>query len=178
MLGTVQEDWRATLIDTGIWRNIGDRLAAVREHVKDEEMFLANYSDGLSDAPLPEMIEFFRQTGKIACFLAIRPSFGYHIVDFTEDGRVRAFRTSRDSETWINGGYFIFRPRIFEFMRPGEELVVEPFQRLIDAGELVAYRHRGFWASMDTLKDKQLLEDMLEKGKTPWLPWTKEQRLA
>ena len=96
----------------------------------------------------------------------------------TEDGRVRAFRTSRDSETWINGGYFIFRPRIFEFMRPGEELVVEPFQRLIDAGELVAYRHRGFWASMDTLKDKQLLEDMLEKGKTPWLPWTKEQRLA
>jgi len=178
MLGTVQEDWRATLIDTGIWRNIGDRLAAVREHVKDEEMFLANYSDGLSDAPLTEMIEFFRQTGKIACFLAIRPSFGYHIVDFTEDGWVRAFRTSRDSETWINGGYFIFRPRIFEFMRPGEELVVEPFQRLIDAGELVAYRHRGFWASMDTLKDKQLLEDMLEKGKTPWLPWTKEQRLA
>jgi glucose-1-phosphate cytidylyltransferase len=178
MLGTVQEDWRATLIDTGIWRNIGDRLAAVREHVKDEEMFLANYSDGLSDAPLPEMIEFFRQTGKIACFLAIRPSFGYHIVDFTEDGRVRAFCTSRDSETWINGGYFIFRPRIFEFMRPGEELVVEPFQRLIDAGELVAYRHRGFWASMDTLKDKQLLEDMLEKGKTPWLPWTKEQRMA
>jgi glucose-1-phosphate cytidylyltransferase len=178
MLGTVQEDWRATLIDTGIWRNIGDRLAAVREHVKDEEMFLANYSDGLSDAPLPEMIEFFRQTGKIACFLAIRHNFGYHIVDFTEDGRVRAFRTSRDSETWINGGYFIFRPRIFEFMRPGEELVVEPFQRLIDAGELVAYRHRGFWASMDTLKDKQLLEDMLEKGKTPWLPWTKEQRLA
>ena len=178
MLGTVQEDWRATLIDTGIWPNIGDRLAAVREHVKDEEMFLANYSDGLSDAPLLEMIEFFRQTGKIACFLAIRPSFSYHTVDFTEDGRVRAFRTSRDSETWINGGYFIFRPRIFEFMRPGEELVVEPFQRLIDAGELVAYRHRGFWASMDTLKDKQLLEDMLEKGKTPWLPWTKEQRLA
>ena len=63
-------------------------------------------------------------------------------------------------------------------MRPGEELVVEPFQRLIDAGELVAYRHRSFWASMDTLKDKQLLEDMLEKGKTPWLPWTKERHLA
>ena len=178
MLGTVQEDWRATLIDTGIWRNIGDRLAAVREHVKDEEMFLANYSDGLSDAPLLEMIEFFRQTGKIACFLAVRHNFSYHIAEFTEDGRVRSFRTSYDSETWINGGYFIFRPRIFEFMRPGEELVVEPFQRLIDAGELVAYRHRGFWASMDTLKDKQLLEDMLEKGKTPWLPWTKEQRLA
>ena len=141
-------------------------------------MFLANYSDGLSDAPLPEMIEFFRASGKTACFMAIRPNFSYHLVDFAEDGTVQAFRTSHDSEIWINGGYFIFRPRIFEFMRPGEELVVEPFQRLIDAGELVAFRHRGFWASMDTLKDKQLLEDMLEKGRTPWLPWTKEKRPA
>ena len=178
MLGATRDDWRATLIDTGVWRNIGERLLAVRDQVEGEEMFLANYSDGLSDAPLPEMIEFFRASGKTACFMAIRPNFSYHLVDFAENGRVQAFRTSHDSETWINGGYFIFRPKIFEFMRPGEELVVAPFQRLIDAGELVSYRHRGFWASMDTLKDKQLLEDMLEKGKTPWLPWTKEQRPA
>jgi glucose-1-phosphate cytidylyltransferase len=178
MLGNGQEDWRATLIDTGIWRNIGGRLMAVREHVANEEMFLANYSDGLSDAPLPEMIEFFRQSGKTACFLAVQPNFSYHLVDFGENGRVRAFKTSHDSETWINGGYFIFTPRIFDYMRPGEELVVDPFQRLIDDDQLVAFKHRGFWASMDTLKDKQLLEDMLEKGKTPWLPWTKEQHPA
>ena len=178
MLGAAPHDWQATLVDTGIWRNIGDRLTAVKRHVEGEEMFLANYSDGLSDAPLPEMIEFFRASGKTACFMAIRPNFSYHLVDFDEDGTVQAFRTSHDSEIWINGGFFILRPRIFEFMRPGEELVVEPFQRLIDAGELVVYRHRGFWASMDTLRDKQLLEDMLEKGRTPWLPWTKEQRPA
>lgn len=178
IIGQAQEDWRATLVDTGIWRNIGSRLMAVRKHVENEEMFLANYSDGLSDVVLPEMIEFFKASGKTACFIAIRPNFSYHLVDFADDGTVRAFRTSHDSETWINGGYFIFRPRIFEFMRPGEELVVEPFQRLIEAGELVAYRHRGFWAAMDTLRDKQTLEDMMEKGRTPWLPWTAEQPKA
>ncbi len=178
VLGKRQEDWRATLVDTGVWRNIGERLMAVREHVEGEEMFLANYSDGLSDVNLTEMVEFFKKSGKIACFLAVRPNFSYHLIDFAENGQVRAFHTSHDSETWINGGFFVFRPEIFQFMRPGEELVVEPFQRLIDAGELVAYRHRGFWASMDTLKDKQLLEDMLEKGRTPWLPWTKEPSRA
>ena len=92
-----------------------------------------------------------------------------------DDGIVRTFRAGHASDSWINGGFFIFRPGIFEFMRPGEELVVEPFQRLIEARELIAYRHRGFWASMDTLRDKQLLEDMLDRGDTPWLPWTKQQ---
>jgi glucose-1-phosphate cytidylyltransferase len=178
VLGKVQDDWRATLIDTGVWRNIGERLWAVREQVAGEEMFLANYSDGLSDVNLAEMVEFFKASGKTACFLAVRPNFSYHLIDFAGNGQVRAFRTSVDSETWINGGYFLFKPGVFDYMRPGEELVVEPFQRLIDAGELVAFRHRGFWASMDTLKDKQLLEDMLEKGKTPWLPWTKERGRA
>lgn len=173
-LGKRQADWRATLIDTGVWRNIGERLWAVREHVLGEEMFLANYSDGLSDVNLAEMVAFFRASGKTACFLAVRPNFSYHLIDFAENGQVRAFKTSHDSETWVNGGFFIFKPQVFDYMRPGEELVVEPFQRLIDAGELVAYRHDGFWASMDTLKDKQLLEDMLEKGRTPWLPWTRE----
>jgi len=178
IIGTPQQDWRASLIDTGMWRNIGERLSAVRSHVQQDEMFLANYSDGLSDAPLPDMVEFFRASGKTACFLSTTPNFSHHLVEFGDDGIVRAFRTSHASDSWINGGFFIFRPRIFEFMRPGEELVVEPFQRLIEARELVAYRHRGFWASMDTLRDKQLLEDMLDRGDTPWLPWTKQQASA
>lgn len=174
VLGASESAWRATLVDTGMWRNIGQRLWAVREHVENEPYFFANYSDGLTDANLSEIVAFFERSGKTACFVAVRPNFSYHLVDFADDGQVTAVHTSMQSEMWINGGFFIFKPRIFEFMREGEELVVEPFQRLIDAGELVAWRHRGFWASMDTLKDKQTLEDMLEKGRTPWLPWTQE----
>jgi glucose-1-phosphate cytidylyltransferase len=171
ILGQQEPDWRVTLIDTGIWRNVGARLFAVRDQLRHEPMFCANYSDGLTDARLPDMVEFFEASGKIGCFLAVQPNFSYHLVDFDAAGVVRGFSSAHQSEVWINGGFFIFRPEIFDYMRDGEELVVEPFRRLIEAGELVAYKHRGFWASMDTLKDKQLLEDMVERGETPWLPW-------
>jgi glucose-1-phosphate cytidylyltransferase len=163
-------DLRVTLLDTGVWRNIGERLMAVREHVKDEEMFLANYSDGLSDAPLPEMIELLRKTGKTGCFLAVRPALTFHLVEFDGAGEVQRMRASADSDIWINAGYFVFRNKVFDYIKDGEELVIEPFQRMIDAGELIAYRHEGFFRPMDTLKDKQILEDMVERGETPWNP--------
>jgi glucose-1-phosphate cytidylyltransferase len=175
ILGAQPKDWKATLVDTGIWRNIGQRLTAVKKYVGDDEIFLANYSDGLSDVPLDKMVEFFKKSGKIACFLAVQPSFSFHLVDFDENDGVKRFRTSQQSEIWINGGFFVFRREIFDYMREGEELVVEPFKRLMDEGQLVAYKHRGFWASMDTLKDKMILEDMMEKGRTPWLPWVDKQ---
>lgn len=169
MIGEQPVDWRIALIDTGIWRNIGQRLWAVREHVEKEPMFLANYSDGLSDVDLGEMVERFEKSDKIACFLAVRPPLTYHLVDMAEDGRVREFRSSDRADIWINGGYFIFRPEIFDYMREGEELVLEPFQRLIEKDLLMAYRHEGFWRSMDTLRDWQSLQDLVERGETPWL---------
>ena len=168
VLGEISRDWRVTLIDTGIWRNIGERLWAVREHVRGEEMFLANYSDGLSDVDLDVMIDVFRSSGKIGCFLAVRPPLTYHLADIDSDGRVIEFRTSDRSDIWINGGYFLFRREIFDFMREGEELVVEPFRRLIEGNHLMAYKHEGFWRSMDTLRDWQSLEDMVERGEMPW----------
>jgi glucose-1-phosphate cytidylyltransferase len=168
LLSTLPEDWRVSLIDTGIWRNIGERLWAVRDHVKGEDMFLANYSDGLSDVNLNEVIDRFKRSGKIACFLAIRPPLTYHLVDMADDGAVREFRASDRSDIWINGGYFILRPEIFDYMQPGEELVLEPFKRLIDADQLMAFKHEGFWRSMDTLRDRQILEDLVEKGDMPW----------
>jgi len=167
-LQAAQEDWRVSLIDTGIWRNIGQRLWAVRDQVKDEEMFLANYSDGLTDVDLDEMTDTFKKSGKIGCFLAIRPPLTYHLADIDQDGNVREFRTSDRSEIWINGGYFIFRREIFDYMREGEELVLEPFTRLIEDNQLMAYKHRGFWRAMDTLRDRQILEDMVEQGNMPW----------
>jgi glucose-1-phosphate cytidylyltransferase len=169
ILGDPQQDWRVAMIDTGIWRNIGERLWAVREHVAGEDMFLANYSDGLSDVNLAEMIEAFRASGKIACFTAVRPSFSLHLVDMRPGGKVERIRASQDANLWINGGFFIFRKEIFEYMREGEELVETPFRRLIEADQLMAFQHEGFWRPMDTLKDKQILEDLVEKGTMPWL---------
>jgi glucose-1-phosphate cytidylyltransferase len=175
ILDEAPKDWRVTLIDTGIWRNIGERLWAVRNFVRDEEIFLANYSDGLTDVDLDDMLSRFRASGKLASFLAVRPPLTYHLADIAEDGRVREFRTSTASDIWINGGYFLFRREIFDFMREGEELVLEPFARLIAEDKLMAYKHEGFWRSMDTLRDWQALEDMVEKGN---MPWNRQMRAA
>lgn len=170
ILGDPQQDWRIAMIDTGIWRNIGERLWAVREQVAGEDMFLANYSDGLSNVNLEEMIKIFQASGKIACFTAVRPSFSLHLVDMLPDGKVQRIRASQeDTNLWINGGFFIFRKEIFDYMREGDELVEAPFGRLIEADQLLAFRHEGFWRPMDTLKDKQVLEDLVEKGSMPWL---------
>jgi glucose-1-phosphate cytidylyltransferase len=169
ILGDRQQDWRIAMIDTGIWRNIGERLWAVRDQVAGEEMFLANYSDGLCDLNLTEMIDAFRASGKVGCFTAVRPSFSLHLVDMQPGGGVERIRASQDADLWINGGFFIFRREIFNYMRQGEELVEAPFARLIEAGQLMAFRHEGFWRPMDTLKDKHVLEELVEKGKMPWL---------
>lgn len=168
LLGDTPRDWSVTLLDTGIWRNIGERLWAARDHVKGEQMFLANYSDGLTDVDLNDVVAKFEASGKIACFLAVRPPLTYHLADIAEDGRVVEFRSSETSEIWINGGYFVFRPEIFDYMRDGDELVLAPFDRLIGDNMLMAYKHEGFWRSMDTLRDWQTLEEMVEKGDMPW----------
>lgn len=168
MLGASPPDWRITLVDTGVWRNIGQRLMAVRHLVKDEEFFLANYSDGLTDAPLPDMVDRLKQSGKVGSFIAVRPPFNFHLAEFGEQGAVRRMRSSQQSEIWINGGYFVFRNKVFDYIRDGEELVLEPFNRLIEAQQLMAYKYEGFWRAMDTLQDKQVLEDMVEKGNMPW----------
>jgi glucose-1-phosphate cytidylyltransferase len=168
LLDGPDEDWRVTLIDTGVWRSIGERLWAVRDHVKDEEIFLANYSDGLTDLNLDDMIGRFRKSGKLACFLAVRPPLTYHLADIGADGRVRELRPAARADMWINAGYFVLRPAIFDYMNEGEELVVEPFRRLIEADQLMAYKHESFFRSMDTLRDQQILEEMVEQGMMPW----------
>ncbi|OWV97458.1 glucose-1-phosphate cytidylyltransferase [Rhizobium sp. R72] len=168
LLGEMHKEWRVSLIDTGIWRNIGERLWAVRDHVKNEKIFLANYSDGLTNVDLDDMIARFEASDKLACFLAVRPPLTYHLADIEEDGRVREFRSSDRSDIWINGGYFLMRGEIFDYMREGEELVLEPFSRLIAEDKLMAYKHEGFWRSMDTLRDWQSLEEMVERGDMPW----------
>ncbi|MEJ7696120.1 MAG: sugar phosphate nucleotidyltransferase [Candidatus Limnocylindrales bacterium] len=170
-LSTDIEDWRITFADTGLAANVGSRLRAVRRHLGDDEMFLANYGDTLTDAPLAPMIEAFERSDAIAAFLAIRPTYTFHLVDVADDGRVTKLQSVEESGTRINGGYFIFRRGIFDVLKEAEELVEAPFHRLMDQGKLMAFTYDGFWAPMDTLKDKQDLDAMWDAGNPPWAVW-------
>ena len=171
LLSTDLDDWRISLIDTGRDANVGERLWAVRKHVADEPIFLANYADGLTDAPLDELLEDFARRDTVAGFVSVRPPQTFHVLSFEPEGTVTAVTHVRDADIWINGGYFMFRNTIFDYIQPGEELVEEPFRRLIEAGQLVAYRHDGFWRAMDTLKEMHELRAMYESGASPWTLW-------
>jgi len=165
------QDWRITFVDTGLHANIGQRLKAVERYLEGEEVFLANYSDGLSDLPLPEYLAHFRAMDKIAGFVSVRPSLSFHLVSTGPDGLVTDIRSMEDSDVVINGGFFVFKKAIFDHLAPGEELVEAPFRRLVEKGEMIAYRHHGFWSAMDTFKDKQRFDDMESRGNTPWAVW-------
>ena len=165
------DDWQITFVDTGLSSNIGQRLKAVENHLQDEPVFLANYSDGLSDIPLPAMIDAFMKSGKIACFASVKPRASFHMIQTDFSGIVRGISHIKESGARINGGYFIFRREIFNYIRDGEELVEEPFNRLIAEKQLIAYSHDGFWACMDTFKEWQELEEMFGVGKAPWAIW-------
>ncbi len=171
LLSSDTDDWRMTFVDTGMTSNIGDRLMAVREHLEGEDVFLANYADGLSDVPLPAMLEHYERQAKLASFLCIQPSQSFHVVKFDDGGNVSALESATDSGMRINGGYFVLDNRIFDYMEPGEELVHEPFARLIKDDQLTAYRHDGFWMGMDTFKDRQELDEMYKHGNAPWEVW-------
>jgi glucose-1-phosphate cytidylyltransferase len=140
----------------------------VAPHLGDSEYFLATYGDGLTDAPLPKMIEQLRSSGKTGLFMSVRPSFSAHVVRVHQDGVVHAVEDIQKADVWINGGFFVFRRNMLAYIKSGEELVEEPFQRLIERDELIAYRYEGFWEPMDTIKDKQKLDALYESGNAPW----------
>ena len=176
LLKTDIHDWNVTFVDTGLRSSVGERLRAVRHLLGDDEMFLANYGDTLTDANLPAMIANTKAAGAMASFVVVRPNYSFHVVKVHDDGRVRDISDVTRSDMWINGGYFIMRTEFLDQIRPGEDLVEEPFQRLTAEGKLLAQRHDGFWAPMDTLKDKQRLEVLYESGQAPWQVWDVDRR--
>lgn len=169
------DDWKITFVDTGTHSNIGQRLRAVRKHLEGEESFLANYSDGLTDLNLNQMVEYHRIGGQIATFLCVSPGQSFHAVTMDKEGHVTDIHDLSESGVNINGGFFVFRREIFDYIRNGEELVHAPFRRLIEARQLMAYPYKGFWASMDTFKDKQRLDDLHAKGDAPWEIWVRKE---
>ena len=168
-------DWNITCVDTGLKTPIGQRLRAVRDYLKDEEYFLANYADGLTDVELPHMIERFKKSGNVGSFLCVKPSQSFSVVSLGEDDRVEKIQYVKDTNLLINGGYFVLRNDIFQYLNEGEELVVEAFQRLICQKKLVGYQYDNFWYCMDTFKEQQELNDMFEAGHAPWAVWKKSR---
>jgi glucose-1-phosphate cytidylyltransferase len=165
------EDWRITFVDTGINANIGERLKFVEPHLDGEEAFLANYSDGLTDCPLPVLIDEFKQRDCTGLFMTVRPNASFHFVKRDTDGTVLGVDDVVGANAWINGGFFVFKREIFDYMREGEELVQQPFARLSAERKLVAHDYEGFWRCVDTFKDLQSLETLCQQGKAPWEVW-------
>jgi glucose-1-phosphate cytidylyltransferase len=168
-------DWTITFVDTGLNSNLAQRLTAVRPHLEGEECFLANYSDGLTDLRLPNLIDQFHQTDSIATFLGVRPRLSFHLLESDDDDVwVSRMTPIASANLWMNAGYFALRDEIFDYIKDGEELVVEPFARLIEDRRLTSHKYDGFWASMDTYKEKQTLDDLFHRGNAPWTVWTKD----
>ena len=166
-------DWKITFVETGLSSNIGQRLKAVERLVADEPEFLANYSDGLTDLSLTEHIDHFRRFGATASFVSVKPNLSYHLVSVADGGRVTSIHDIRQTPVRINGGFFAFKQDIFKYMRDGEELVCEPFHRLVEERRLAAFEYDGFWQSMDTFKDRQQLEEIYARGNAPWQVWSR-----
>lgn len=164
-------EWKITFADTGLNSNIGQRLVAVRKYLADESVFMANYTDGLCDLDLSAYLRFFESQKKLASFLSVRPSATFHTVASNCDGLVTHIDDVRNTDLHINGGFFILRQEIFDYIYEGEELVLEPFQRLIAKQQLITHKHTGFFGSMDTFKEKRMFDDMVASGNMPWAVW-------
>ena len=175
MFGRDIDGWKITFADTGVHANIGQRLKAVQRYLGDDPEFMANYSDGLSNVPLDEYLDHFHRHGKLGSFLCVSPHLGtsqsFHVVSVAEDGLVRDIRPVSGSGLQINGGFFAFKREIFDYLKEGEDLVEAPFRRLIADRQLVGYVHKGFWAAMDTPKDKQVFDELHARGDRPWAVW-------
>jgi glucose-1-phosphate cytidylyltransferase len=175
LFSTDISEWRITFVDTGLSSAIGERLRRVRKFVEDEPMFMANYADVLTDAPLPDVIQRFSDSHATASLLAVPPQSSHHVVDVGEDGRVTQVIPMRDLRQWENGGYFVLRPDIFDFLGEGEDLVEDALIRLVPQGRVVAYPYKGYWSPADTVKERVQLEEMYQRGHCPWMIWDPER---
>jgi len=164
------DDWTITFVETGLNATIGERLKAVQPYLEGEEFFLANYGDGLSDLHLPTMVDEMRNSDAIGSLLLVQPTASFDIVKMSPDGKIAEVSALSQSDIWINGGFFVFRNEIFSYINAGDELVHQPFERLIQRQALLAHKCTGFWQCMDTFKDKQRLEE-LNDGRPPWKVW-------
>ena len=172
LFSTDISDWRITFVDTGLSSPIGERLRRVRRFVDDEEMFMANYADVLTNAALPDMIGRFKASSAVANLLAVPPQSSHHVVDIGDNGLITQVTPMQDLRQWENGGYFLFRPEIFDHLNEGEDLVEDAImRRLVPQRRVLAYPYKGYWSPADTVKERAQLEEMYQQGNCPWMIW-------
>ena len=161
-------DWRITLVDTGLDTMTGGRIRRLRPDL-GETTFLATYGDGLADIDVRKLIAFHKSHGKLATVTAVRPQARFGALVLDGDAVEEFAEKPQIADGWINGGFFVFEPGIFRYLQ-GDDTVLErePLERLAQEGQLMAYRHEGFWQPMDTLREKHLLESLWNSGKAPW----------
>ncbi|OGC92572.1 MAG: glucose-1-phosphate cytidylyltransferase [candidate division Zixibacteria bacterium RBG_16_53_22] len=166
------EPWKVTLVDTGLETATGGRVKRIRPYIGNET-FMLTYGDGVSDIDIRLLVALHKSHGKLATITATQPGGRFGALDLAEDDRVRGFKEKPKGDGgWINAGFFVFEPQVFDYIA-GDPIFLEkePMDKLAREGQLVAHRHRGFFQPMDTLRDKNLLDELWKSGKAPWKVW-------
>ncbi len=170
-LQPMNSDWRVTLVDTGYSTQTGGRMLQIRDHVGDET-FMMTYGDGVADVDIPSLVAAHRAGGALATVTAVRPLARFGQLDIVDD-QVRSFEEKPHLDAgWVNGGYFVLEPGVFDFIPGDVDWAREPMESLAAKGQLRAYRHESFWQCMDTLRDKIYLNRLWESGEAPWKVWS------
>ena len=177
MLSTDISDWNITFVDTGLHTAIGERLRRVRRYLDGDDMFLANYGDVLTTAPINDMIDSL-PADQVGSLVAVPPQDSFHVIGFDEDGTMRGLSPVGGMNMWINGGFFILRQGIFDYLEPGDDLVMDGCVRAAADGRFTANKYTGFWACMDTLKERAYLEELHASGMAPWELWHADSVMA
>lgn len=168
-LKEAHKTWNVDLIDTGLNTLTGGRLARLKDHVGNET-FMLTYGDGVSDVNITELLKFHKAHGKAATFTAVRPPSRFGVIEF-EGSQVTSFKEKPQTQDgWINGGFFVFEPEVFNYLNEGDDTILEryPLEKLAEAGQLMGFKHEGFWQCMDTLRDKTYLNKIWQDGEAPW----------
>jgi glucose-1-phosphate cytidylyltransferase len=169
--GKLEESgWVVTIADTGQDTMTGGRLFKVKDYVGNET-FICTYGDGLADVDISELLKFHKSHGKIATVTTVRPISRFGVLDLKEDGTVERFREKPQADGWINAGFFVFEPAIFNYLNQDSVLETAPLSTLAAEGQLVAFKHEGFWQPMDTFRELTILNEMWDTNSAPWKVW-------
>ena len=168
--GHDESDWAVTVADTGTTTMTGGRVKRVQSHIGNET-FLCTYGDGIADIDLDALLAFHRSHGRLATVTSVHPTSRFGVLEIDDDGLVRRFKEKPQVEGWINIGYFIFEPGVFDYLDDNSVLEQDPLHRLAQDGQLAAFRHEGFWQPMDTYREALILNELWDSGEAPWRNW-------
>ncbi len=176
ILRSVSEPWRVTIVDTGLGTMTGGRLKRIKQYIGDDDEFMMTYGDGVCDVNIRKILKFHHSHGKLATMTAVQPGGRFGTLDIANNDSITSFMEKRKEDGgWINGGYMVLNKKVFDYITDDYTVFErEPLETLSEQGELMAYKHYGFWQCMDTMRDKEYLESLASTGKAPWAPWTKK----